>query len=138
VRLSGLRGKIKFDNAVNIMDKTTLVIGGSLKPHRYSNKAIRKLLENNIPVIAIGLKEGFVEGVKIEKPFPDVVPVHTVTLYVGPHNQSFYHDYILKTRPSRVIFNPGTENEEFEAELSSCGIEVVRDCTLVMLSRGIF
>jgi uncharacterized protein len=120
------------------MDKTTLVIGGSLKPYRYSNKAIRKLVDNNIPVRAIGLREGFVEGVRIEKPFPEAMSVHTVTLYIGPQNQPFYREYILNLQPSRVIFNPGTENEEFESELKNRGIEVVRDCTLVMLSHGIF
>jgi hypothetical protein len=35
-----------------------------------------------------------------------------------------------------VIFNPGTENPEFESLLDENGIEVVEKCMLVMLSKG--
>jgi hypothetical protein len=35
-----------------------------------------------------------------------------------------------------VIFNPGTENQEFEEMLSNNGIEPIEACTLVMLRTG--
>jgi uncharacterized protein len=118
------------------MDKTTLVIGGSIKPYRYSNKAIRSLVRHGLKVYSIGLREGEVDGVRIEKPFPELPPIDTVTMYVGSKNQPFYYDFILSIGPRRVIFNPGTENEELEAELEKKGIQIVHDCTLVMLSHG--
>ncbi|MCX6243910.1 MAG: CoA-binding protein [Bacteroidetes bacterium] len=118
--------------------KKTLVLGASLKPHRFAYKAVIKLIRNNIPVVAVGMREGAIGEVKIEKPFPEVHGIHTITLYVGPKNQQFYLDYILKVNPVRVIFNPGTENPEMEKLLADKGIEVVRRCMLVMLSKGEF
>ncbi len=118
--------------------KKTLVIGASTNPERFSYKAIHALRNAGYQVAAIGLREGEVKDVKIETdrlPFTDI---HTVTLYIGPKNQPEYYPYILSLKPSRVIFNPGTENEPFQQMLRKAGITVVTGCTLVMLSVGNF
>jgi predicted CoA-binding protein len=62
--------------------------------------------------------------------------VDTVTLYLNPDNQKPYYDYILSLKPRRIIFNPGTENEELEEMAASQGIKVQEACTLVMLGTG--
>ena len=51
-------------------------------------------------------------------------------------NQPEWYDYIISLKPARVIFNPGTENPEFENLLRKNDIEPVEACTLVMLSIG--
>ncbi|MBL7891153.1 MAG: CoA-binding protein, partial [Bacteroidia bacterium] len=53
-----------------------------------------------------------------------------------PQNQPSWYDYILSLKPKRIIFNPGTENPEFEKMAASKGIEVQEACTLVLLSIG--
>ncbi|MHA6281196.1 CoA-binding protein [Salinimicrobium sp. CAU 1759] len=116
------------------MEKKTLVLGATTNPARYANIAVNRLKRNNIPTVAIGLRQGEVAGVKIENekiPFEDV---HTVTLYLGPPRQKEYYDYILSLHPERVIFNPGTENPEFYRLLQENGIEVEVACTLILLS----
>jgi len=118
--------------------KRTLVIGASENPERYSNRAVKKLFLNNIPVEAIGMKEGEIDGVKIQTGLPQFENIHTVTMYVGAKNQPNYYDYILSLKPQRIIFNPGAENSEFENKLKENGIEVIDACTLVMLSVGNF
>jgi uncharacterized protein len=120
------------------MEKVTLLIGASSKPERFSHSAIKKLVAKNIPVFAVGLREGEVAGIRIYKQFPEISEVHTVTLYIGRKNQPVYYDYILKINPKRVIFNPGTENAEFENTLRNEGIQVVRACTLIMLENGTY
>jgi predicted CoA-binding protein len=115
-----------------------LVVGGSIKPERYSNKAIRKLLKYGFPVTTLGLREGEVEGVKILTGKPELADIHTVTLYVGPQNQPKYYDYLLNLKPKRIIFNPGTENPELEEMAGEQGIETINDCTLMMLNEGRF
>ena len=60
----------------------------------------------------------------------------TVTLYVGPQRQPEYYDYIISLKPKRVVFNPGTENAEFESLLKENGIEAEEACTLVLLGTG--
>ncbi len=118
------------------MQKRTLVIGASENPDRYSNKAIKKLNANNHPVIAIGLKEGEVDGIKIKKELGSEQDVHTVTMYVGPKNQSSYFNIIAELKPARIILNPGTENSEIEEMAKANNIEVIHGCTLVMLSTN--
>lgn len=118
------------------MKKKTLVIGASQNPARYSNIAIKRLVGAGIPTIALGLRKGEVEGVKIEtEPLP-FEHIDTITLYLGPPRQSQYYDYIISLNPERVIFNPGTENPEFYEILRKNGIEVEVACTLIMLSTN--
>ena len=113
-----------------------LVIGASLKPYRYSNMAIKRLRQYGHNVKAIGLREGVVEDVKIEKGFPVFDDIHTVLLYINPSRQPEYYDYIKSLNPKRVIFNPGTENEVFYEMAQDSGIESIEACSLVMLSTG--
>ncbi|RME99658.1 MAG: CoA-binding protein, partial [Bacteroidetes bacterium] len=45
-----------------------------------------------------------------------------------------YYDYILRLKPKRIIFNPGTENPELIHLAKAHGIEPDLACTLVMLA----
>lgn len=117
-----------------MMKKKTLVMGASVKPGRYSNFAIQKLVEKNIETVAFGLQEGVVEGVKIETTLEVFKDIHTVTLYLNPKNQKQFYDAIIGMKPKRVIFNPGTENPEFYKLLEQAKIEYEVACSLVMLS----
>ena len=125
-------------------NKKTLVIGASLKPERYSNIAIHMLVENNIDVVAIGLRKGEVVGVKINVLRKDVLPkrlyqnIHTVTLYLNAKRQVDYYEFIVNLKPKRVIFNPGTENEVFYELLTKNKIEYEVACTLVLLRMKAF
>ena len=116
----------------------TLVIGASINPERFSYKAIKLLVKYEHPVEAIGAKEGELEGIKIVKEKLLHSNIHTITMYIGPKNQLDYYDYILGLKPKRIIFNPGTENPDLEQLAKNAGIEVVEDCTLVMLNGGSF
>ena len=116
--------------------KKTLVIGASENPDRYSNKAIKALLSHNHEVIALGLKKGTVEGVVFHTEKIQFENIDTVTMYVGPQNQPEYYSYIIGLNPLRVIFNPGTENPTFIAQLQAAGIYTEIACTLVLLATG--
>ncbi|HKJ41299.1 MAG TPA: CoA-binding protein [Sunxiuqinia sp.] len=120
------------------MKKKTLVIGASEKPERYSNKAIKALLNHDHPVVAIAARSGNVETVDFDTVKKAYQDVDTVTMYVGPRNQPGYYDYIIDLKPRRVIFNPGTENAEFASKLKAEGIEPEEACTLVLLSIGAY
>ncbi len=122
--------------AVQPHPHTTLVLGASTKPHRYSNIAIRMLREYEHPVVALGLRDGEVAGVGIETEMENIhpsIPIDTVTLYVSPPRQAPFIDWLISLKPRRVIFNPGTENPAFARRLEAEGIEPVFACTLVML-----
>jgi predicted CoA-binding protein len=118
------------------MNKKTVVIGASTNPERYGYKATVALQKHNHEVIPLGIKSGEINGLEILKNKPEITDVNTVTLYIGPQNQPEWFEYVISLKPKRVIFNPGTENPEFELLLAKNNIEPVEACTLVMLSIG--
>jgi uncharacterized protein len=123
---------------LRIQTKKTLVLGASTKESRYSNMCIRELSERNFPVEALGLREGMIGEVPVQTGKPLMENIDTVSLYLGANNQQAFYQYILDLKPRRVIFNPGTDNPEFEELLEKSGIEVTAACSLVMLHAGIF
>ena len=117
-------------------NKKTLVLGASDNPSRYSYLAIQRLRQHQHPVVAIGRKNTIVKDVPVEKEKKSFEDIDTVTLYLNPLNQQEYYDYILSLNPKRIIFNPGTENEELESLATEKGIQTMQACTLVMLGTG--
>ncbi len=117
-------------------NKKTLVLGASEKIDRYSNRAVSQLRIHGHDVVAIGRKTGSIEDVEITTATPEIKDLDTITLYLNPANQKPYYDYILGLSPKRIIFNPGTENEELERLAIKNGIETLDACTLVLLSTG--
>jgi predicted CoA-binding protein len=119
--------------------KKTLVIGASTRPYRYSHTAVNQLNAYGHQVVAIGLRPGKIGETDILTGFPPLEHIHTITMYVGPANQPQYYAYILKTIcPKRIIFNPGTENDTLMEQARQQGIEVVLNCTLMMLTYGLY
>ncbi|MGK2860516.1 MAG: CoA-binding protein [Chitinophagaceae bacterium] len=117
-------------------EKKTLVLGASDNPARYSFLAINRLRSMGHPVVAIGRKNTMVADVPLDKAKLPLQDIHTVTLYLNPKNQQEYYDYILSVNPKRIIFNPGTENNELVILARKQNIETIEACTLVMLSTG--
>lgn len=117
-------------------NKLTLVLGASLKESRFSNICINSLVDDDFPVVAIGRREGTVAGVDIQVGKPDISNLHTVTLYLNPTNQLPYYEYIINLKPVRIIFNPGTWNPELADLAKTNNIQVVSNCTLMMISGG--
>jgi len=109
-------------------------LGASLNPGRYSNLAIRRLVDQNIETTAFGIRGGTVSGIQIKDNFVDFQNIDTITLYLNPSHQKEYYQKILDLKPRRVIFNPGTENPEFYEILRNAGVEVEVACTLVLLA----
>ena len=116
--------------------KKTLVLGASENPSRYSYLAIKRLRRHDHPVVAVGRRKGQVDDVPITKEQLPQTEIDTVTLYLNPSNQVEYYDYILNLHPKRIIFNPGTENDELIKKAKENNIQPVIACTLVMLSTG--
>lgn len=115
-------------------NKPTVVIGASPNTDRYSYKATISLQKNGHTVFPVGLRNGNINGLNILTDKPVLENIDTVTLYVGPDNQPFWYDYIFSLKPKRIIFNPGTENPEFEKMATDRGIRTEEACTLVLLS----
>ncbi len=118
------------------MSLKTLVIGASTNPQRFSYLAIKSLVKHKIDVVAIGLKQGEVDGIQIIVGKPELTDIHTITLYLNAEHQRGYLDYLISLKPRRIIFNPGTENGELIKLARENKIDLIFDCTLVMLNNG--
>ena len=115
------------------------IIGASENPERFSCRAQKMLIEKGhrtFPVSLTGCtilgEPGYRSVLEIE------APIDTVTVYLNPKGLSAIADEISELRPSRLIFNPGTEEETLASRFRESGIEVVEACTLVMLESGAF
>jgi uncharacterized protein len=116
------------------------ILGASDKADRYANMAQKKLMAAGHEVFPINPRLSEIEGIKV---YPNLSSlssgsVDTLTVYVGPKNLEPLVEDIIRLRPRRVILNPGTESDSIADALSESGMEVVRACTLVMLTTGQF
>jgi predicted CoA-binding protein len=117
------------------MGKKTVIVGATPNQSRYAFLAANMLREYEHNIVPIGIKQGEVAGEEILdiRRKPAINDVDTITLYIGPRHQPEWYEYLIGLKPKRIIFNPGTENEEFEKLAESRGIEAMQACTLVLL-----
>jgi len=114
----------------------TLIIGASNNPERYAYLAAEKLLKYGHDIELIGKRAEVIFERTIDTEKKEFEDIDTVTMYISEKFQSEYYEYIISLNPRRVIFNPGTENPEFEDLLIKNDIHVEEACTLVLLGTG--
>jgi predicted CoA-binding protein len=120
-------------------NETVVVLGASPKPERYSNQAVRALVDHRHRVIPVHPLLKKIAGVAAVAGLGQInEAVDTLTLYVGPERGKELLQEMIDLKPNRVIMNPGTESDEIENHLTAQGITVLRACTLVMLRTGQF
>lgn len=120
-------------------DHHVVVLGASPKPARYANQCIRLLLQHDYRITPVHPRFGEIEGLAVSASLDTITdPVDTLTLYVGPQLLEPQTDAIVRLRPQRVIFNPGTESTLVQQHLSEAGIKWFEACTLVMLKTDQF
>lgn len=122
--------------------ETVAVLGASEKESRYSNKAVRMLLDHGHKVVPIHPRRPEIYGIKsladLNETAQKYNPVDTLTVYVGKQRSNQLIEPILSLKPERIILNPGAENDHLEKRAKKNGIDVINACTLVMLSTGQF
>ena len=77
------------------------VLGASNKPERYSYQAVKLLAEKGHVVFPINPAIPTIDGLPTFKQLADItVPIHTVTMYVGPDRSTALAAEVLGTRRS--------------------------------------
>ncbi|MFO7937308.1 MAG: CoA-binding protein [Kiritimatiellia bacterium] len=116
-----------------------VVLGASPKPERYSNRAVRLLVEHGHEVLPVNPAVPVIEDLPVIHSLDDISGhVDTVTLYVAAGRSSPMADSLVGLHPDRVIFNPGAENPALKLQLESNGIRTEDACTLVLLNTEQF
>ena len=98
----------------------------------------KRLAEKGIDAVAFGRVGGTAYGIQITPNLEEIQTINTVSLYMNPERQKAFYQSIIRLKPERVIFNPGTENPEFYPLLREAGINVEEACTLVLLGTGTY
>lgn len=122
------------------MSQHVIVLGASPKPERYANQAVERLLAYGHRVYPIHPLNIKIHGLSCYKNL-QALPAQsfdTISLYVGAKGTTPLIAEILALKPRRIIFNPGSENDDLAQQAAQQGIAVVVDCTLVMLESGEF
>ncbi len=121
------------------MHESVAVVGASPKEDRYSFRAMQSLQKHGHTAIPISVRGHDILGQKGFTSICDLAETpDTVTMYVGPNHQEKIIADLLKCKPQRVIFNPGTENPAAFEQLKQAGINYQEACTLVLLSTNQF
>jgi len=115
------------------------VLGASTKPDRYAYRAMKLLGDYGHRAVPINPACDEILG---ERCYPRVgdVPdiIDTITVYLRKARSDPLIDEIVDVAPRRIIMNPGAENSDLAMKARELGIEVLEDCTLVMLRSGVF
>ena len=116
-----------------------VMVGASPNPERYSNRAVRLLIQHGHEVVPVHHAASHIEGLLSVSGLEKVSGhVDTLTLYVSSTISSSLEGPITKLRPERVIFNPGAENPALKVNLKAKGIRSEDACTLVLLNTNQF
>lgn len=119
------------------MAETVVILGASEKPTRYAYKAMQSLTNHGHQVLLVNPFKTQIEEQHCHDSVSNITQqIDTITLYVNPTRFQDHIDDVIATAPKRVIMNPGTEDDDAEKRLKAEGIEVLRACTLVMLSTN--
>lgn len=119
------------------MTERVVIIGASPKRERYSNMAQRLLMEKGHTVIPINPGQVEIEGVQVIRHLSEVQgPVDSVTMYVNAEVSRNLVADLIRIKPRRVIFNPGSESPLVAKALQEHRISVLEACTLVLIQTG--
>lgn len=118
--------------------ETVVILGASDKPERYSYKAFKKLQEHGHETLLVSPRLEQVEGHIVESSLSMISKCDTLTIYVNPAISTNLKEEIINLSPKRVIFNPGSENQDLMIELKALGIDTFAACTLILLSTDQF
>ena len=81
------------------------VMGASPNPERYSNRAIKKLIDNGHRVIPINPNYPEVEGITSYSDFDALDPgsIDTVTMYLNPERTRDMAPTLIKLKPKELL-----------------------------------
>ena len=121
------------------MSQVVGIIGASDNPNKYAYLAAESLESNGFEVVRINPFKNSIHGTPCYQSLKDApVEVDCVTVYVNSARFKDHLESVVDAKPKRIIFNPGAEAPDSYPILEENNIEVIEDCTLVMLDTGYF
>lgn len=124
-----------FEKRITLNNSNLIVIlGASDNPLRPSYLANKLLNTKGFKTVSIPYGEALQKNELIES---ESAHERTISIFLKPSQQKKYYGDLLSMHPSRIIFNPGTENEELKTLAKKNNIKVVSGCTIAMLMNSL-
>lgn len=115
-----------------------VILGASENPDRASYAATKLLNNRGYDIYALNDHKGNIGNIEIHDFSEEITEAETITVFLTAAKQKSYYDYILSLNPKRIIFNPGSENPEFEELARQQRIRVIKGCTVALLISGMW
>jgi Predicted CoA-binding protein len=122
---------------MNQSNQCVLMLGFSNNPNNISFLAARYLYNKGYKLFAPNLSNVGMSGAEIHDASEMEQTADAVIIFIKPERQKNYYNYILSLKPKRIIFNPGTENQELADLASQQNIQVTSGCTIALLTNGL-
>ncbi|MEZ5046469.1 MAG: CoA-binding protein [Chitinophagaceae bacterium] len=108
------------------------LLGSSLKTGRPMS-LVNNFFKNNGFQIAL-LNESSLQHAASEN---SIGKNSTLIIFLPAEEQKQFYHQIVSLKPQRVIFNPGSENPEFEQMLHSQQIKTLTGCSIALYTLGL-
>src|ERR1700741_4747020 len=111
------------------MSKVVAVIGASIHPRKFGNRAVRAFQRQGYIVVPINPHETEVEGLKTYASVLDVPGrIDMASFYVPPEIGEQIIDEVARKQIPEVWLNPGAESESLVARARSLSISPIVAC----------
>src|ERR1700741_3645571 len=119
------------------MSKVVAVIGASIHPRKFGNRAVRAFQRQGYIVVPINPHETEVEGLKAYASVLDVPgAIDMVSLYVPPDIGEQVIGEIAQKGIAEVWLNPGAESDALIARARALQIQPIVACSIVAIGEN--
>lgn len=119
------------------INEKIVLLGASDNPNRTSYIATKFLYNKGFDIFPVAQKKCKIDNLEVHDETEPIEHVSTISVFLNPERQKKYYSYILGLNPKRIIFNPGTENPELIQMAEKLNIQIIRGCTIALLSNGL-
>ena len=121
------------------MNKNVAVLCGSREFESYSYKTVELLREKGYHPVVVYPGGSPISDVAVKDSLKEILEdIDTVSVYASKNASMQLEADIIELKPRRVIFNPGTENDNLRERLELNGIQAIEASTLILLRLGRF
>lgn len=120
---------------MNLHEKIA-ILGGCDNPNKIGFLATKYLFNKGFNVFPVTHKKAMVDGIELHDASENQ-QADVVTIFLNPKRQKPFYEYIFSLKPKKIIFNPGTENEELATLAQHRNINVIKGCTIALFSNNL-
>ncbi len=119
------------------MSQTVAIVGASVDPAKYGNKAVRAYRDAGWTVYPVNPRRAQIEGLA-SYPDLDSIPaamLDRVSFYVTPAVGLGLLDQVAKKQVGELWLNPGADSPEVVARAAALGLNVIQACAILGVGR---